>query len=159
MRRRFRSTVMLTIKRILVPIDFSPPSLRALDAAAEFSRPYDAELTILYVVEPSFYGSPLLVDPQVVGEKERENAEAKLVELAQEIGKRGVESTILVRFGVAYHVILDAAKEFKADLIFISTHGRTGLAHSLIGSVAERVVREASCPVLTVRTIEPEKKN
>ena len=145
---------MMSIERILVPIDFSQPSLRALDDAVEFSRPYEARLTILYVVERGLYGSPLLVtDPRVLGEKERKAAEKRLARLAQQIGKRGIECNTLVRFGVAYAEILATARRIKADLIILSTHGRTGLAHVFIGSVAERVVREATCPVLTIRNI------
>ena len=72
---------MMAIERILVPIDFSQPSLRALYDAVEFSRPYEARLTILYVVERGFYGSPLLVtDPRVLGEKKRKAAEKRLVQ-------------------------------------------------------------------------------
>ncbi len=145
---------MMAIERILVPIDFSPPSLRALDDAVEFSLPYEAQLNIVHVVERGFYGSPLLVtNPRVLGEKERKAAERRLSRLAQEIGKRGVESKTLVCFGVADKAILNAAEKIKANLIVMSTHGRTGLAHVLLGSVAERVIRGASCPVLVIRTL------
>ncbi|HUY18790.1 MAG TPA: universal stress protein [Candidatus Binataceae bacterium] len=144
----------MDIERILVPIDFSEPSLAVLDDAVEFSRPYEARLTILYVVEGGSSASPLLVDGTALGEREKTAAEKKLARLAEQIAKRGIECITLLRFGVAHAEILATAKRIKANLIIMSTHGRTGLAHVLIGSVAERVVREATCPVMTIRTAE-----
>jgi nucleotide-binding universal stress UspA family protein len=142
---------MLDIERILVPIDFSAASLEALDYAAEFSLPYEARLTILHVVEPDLHGSSLLGSDKILAQKEQELAETRLAELAQAIGKRGIDCNTLVRFGVAHTEILASARQTRSNLIILSTHGRTGLAHALIGSVAEHVVREATCPVLTVR--------
>jgi nucleotide-binding universal stress UspA family protein len=145
---------MLNFERILVPIDFSRPSLDALDYAVEFSRPYKAQLTIISVVERGLYGTPLLKDdPRELAVEEKLAAETKMAQLAQELGERGIECETLVRSGVTYEEIIDTAKQIKASLIIMSTHGRTGLAHVFIGSVAERVVREATCPVLTIRNI------
>ena len=151
---------MMAIERILVPVDFSRPSLRALDAAVEFSRPYDAQLIIMFVVEPGTYGSPLLVsDPEVLAEKQRRAAEGKLSQLERRLRKRDVNCRTLIQFGIAYQAIIETAKRVRADLIVIATHGRTGLAHALIGSVAERVVRTASCPVLTIRALaQPQRR-
>jgi nucleotide-binding universal stress UspA family protein len=145
---------LLAIERILVPIDFSPPSLKALDEAVEFSRPYEAELIIMFAVERPFYESPLLEpDSGALLEHQARAAEEKLEEICKRLGKRGVTCRTLVEFGVAYQAIVDAAKKVNANLIVMSTHGRTGLAHVLVGSVAERVLQHASCPILLLRNL------
>ena len=136
---------MMAIERILVPIDFSPPSLRALDDAVEFSLPYEAQLIVMHVVERARFELPRA--------KENEAAAAKLAQIQRRLTQRGVNCRTLVRSGVPYATIIDEAKKMKVNLIVISTHGRTGLAEFLIGSVAERVVRAAPCPVLVIRTL------
>lgn len=142
---------MTRIQRILVPIDFSEHSLKALDEAVEFSRPYKAELIIMFAVERG--DSELLVpDSALIGRQTR-TAEEKLEEIAQSLGKRGIECRTFVEFGVAYKAIVDAARDLDASLIVMSTHGRTGLARVLIGSVAERVVQHAECPILLLRRV------
>ena len=151
---------MMAIERILVPLDFSEPSLRALDEAVEFSRPYNAELILLSVVERGFYESPLLVpDTGALLENQARATEEKLEEMCRSLGKQGVKCRTLVEFGAAaYQTIIEAANKVHANLIVISTHGRTGLAHVLIGSVAERVVQHAVCPVLVVHTLPKPKR-
>lgn len=146
------------IKRILVPIDFSAPSLKALDEAVEFSRPYNAELILMFVVERGYYESSVLVpDSGAILQHQADAAQDKLEEICASLRTRGINCRAVVEAGVAYEAIVDAAKRVKASLIVISTHGRTGLAHVLIGSVAERVVQHSSCPVLTIRTLGNEK--
>jgi universal stress protein A len=145
---------MRVIERILVPIDFSAPSLKALDEAVEFSRPYKAELILMFVVERQYYESSLLVpDSGAILQHQAEVAQAKLEEICTSLRAHGVNCRAIVEGGIAYKAIVDAAKRIKASLIMISTHGRTGLAHVLIGSVAERVVQHSACPVLTIRTL------
>ena len=151
---------MMAIERILVPIDFSESSLKALDEAVEFSRPYEAELILLFVVERGFYESPLLVpDSGALLQHQARATEEKLEKLCRSLGERGVKCRTFVEFGVAYQAIVEAAKKVHANLIVISTHGRTGMAHFLIGSVAERVVQHAACPVLVIRTLEKPKRS
>lgn len=150
---------MMAIERILVPIDFSESSLRALDDAVEFSRPYEAELILLFVVERGFYESPLLVpDSGALLKHQARATEEKLEEMCRDLGKQGVKCRTLVEFGVAYQAIIEAANKAHANLIVISSHGRTGLAHVLIGSVAERVVQHAVCPVLVIHTLRRPKR-
>jgi len=150
---------MMAIERILVPIDFSESSLKALDEAVEFSRPYGAELILLFVVEHGFYESPLLVpDSGALLKHQARATEEKLEKICRSLGKRGVTCRTFVESGVAYQAIVETAKKVHANLIVISTHGRTGLAHVLIGSVAERVVQHAACPVLVIRTLEKPKR-
>ena len=150
---------MMAIERILVPIDFSESSLKALDDAVEFSRPYEAELILLFVVERGFYESPLLVpDSGALLKHQARATEEKLEEMCRDLGKQGVKCRTLVEFGVAYQAIIEAANKAHANLIVISSHGRTGLAHVLIGSVAERVVQHAVCPVLVIHTLRRPKR-
>jgi universal stress protein A len=145
---------MTAIERILVPIDFSAPSLRALDEAVEFSRPYNAELILMFVVERRYYESPVLVpDSGAILQHQAEIARDRLEKICTRLRGGGINCRAIVEGGLAYKVIVDTAKRIKASLILISTHGRTGLPHVLIGSVAERVVQHSACPVLTLRTL------
>ena len=144
---------LLRIKSILVPIDFSTASKKALQYAVPFARQFGAKLTLLHVVEPvatpDFANSfPLMMENDKVKAASRGQLEHIIKE--QAIAPKLVEKT-LVRFGRSFHEIADAARTLKVDLIIISTHGYTGLKHALLGSTTERVVRHAPCPVLVVR--------
>ena len=149
---------MLQIKSILVPIDFSPHSEKALAYAVPFAEQFGAKLTLLNVVEPvatpDFAPSfPLVMENDKVMAECRSHLKRVVTNL--KIEPRLVEKT-LVRQGRSFHEIADAARTLKADLIIISTHGYTGLKHALLGSTTERVVRHAPCPVLVVRGRERE---
>lgn len=140
------------VRRILVPLDFSDLSHRALKHAKELAMTYGARLDLLHVVEevalPAAYGmEPVnLVIPEVV-----ESSERALAEMArEEIGYEHVVVHALT--GYAVSTILDFAAENDMDLMVIATHGRTGLDRILLGSVAEKVVRRAPCPVFTVKS-------
>lgn len=144
---------LLRIKSILVPIDFSAPSEKALAYAVPFAEQFGAKLTLLHVVEPvatpDFVNSfPLMMED----DKIMAGCKARLALLAKHasVDPKLVEKT-LVRHGRAFHEIAQAAESLKVDLIIISTHGYTGLKHAWLGSTAERVVRHAPCPVLVVR--------
>ena len=143
----------MRIERILVPIDFSESSMKALDEAVEFNRPYGAELILMFAVERGYYESPLLVpDSGGLLEQQARAAEERLEEICGQVAADGIKCRTLVEFGAPYQAIVDAAKKVDANLIVMSTHGRTGLAHVLFGSVAERVVQYASCPILLLRS-------
>jgi universal stress protein A len=142
--------------RILVPVDFSKPSLGALGYAIEFGRPLKAEITVLHVVEPFYAGTPdvmygLGYDAGVVYRELESSAREQLATLAAKLRPRRISVRTLLMVGTAFRVIPEAARKTAADLIVMATHGRTGLSHVVIGSVAERVVRTAPCPVLTLR--------
>ena len=143
-----------SIRSILVPLDFSKPSERALEQAATLAREFGAKLTVLNVVEPiampDFAYYPLMME----NDKVVASAHKRLTQFSarQGIAKDLVEK-VLVRNGPAHREITDAARTLKSDLIVIATHGHTGLAHVLLGSTAERVVRHAECPVLVVRGV------
>jgi nucleotide-binding universal stress UspA family protein len=145
------------INDILVPIDFSIHSKQALRYAVPMAEQFDATLHLVYVVEPTVYPADLgfgqVVLPGVEDEL-REKGEEELRNLIDdEIGDR-VAATATVRTGRPYQEILREVEEKGIDLIVMATHGHTGVEHFLFGSTAARVVRTATCPVLTVRPQE-----
>ncbi|GIW56698.1 MAG: universal stress protein [Nitrospiraceae bacterium] len=146
----------MQLKKVLVPVDFSKDSLRAAEYARNFAAPFAAQLLLLHVIEPIYYASPAdmyAASPNLalLIEEQRKAAEAQLERLAKKLSQGGTKVRTLIKSGSPAPVIADTAKRAKADMIIMATHGRTGLAHVLLGSVAERVVRLAPCPVLVVR--------
>lgn len=142
------------MKKILVPTDFSEHARRAEETAVALARGLAAELILLHVsVEASLYNEGMrgLVDPRKVYEAQREWAETTLAARAADIRGTGVSAHGIVRSGVAVDEILKLAGEERCDLIVIGTHGRGGLSRFFLGSVADRIVRLAPCPVMTVR--------
>ena len=135
-----------------MPIDFSEHSRKALGYALGFALQFRAEITLLHVVEPFVYPAdwmfPLMSD---------DSAETRkfLVEQLKALTKkhRGSAQAIVCP-GLAWKEIVATAKKQKTDLIVIGTHGYSGVKHALLGSVAERVVRHASCPIFIVRPDE-----
>ncbi len=148
----------LKVNRILVPVDFSRCSLLALQYAVGFAEQFHARLIVLHVVEPAapypenYMGVSTGLEQPV--DLSFESARERLEELTRKTVGSAAAWESLVRMGHAYSEISDTAKAMGADLIIIATHGYTGLKHVLLGSTAERVVRHASCPVLTVRQPE-----
>lgn len=140
----------LDLKKILVPIDFSSCSFRALGDATKLAREFHATLTLLYVVEPVVNtgdGAPFLPI-----QMETEKAARRRVDsLAREL----TNCRAIVRVGSPAHTIVGVAREIDADLIVIGTHGRSGFSRVLLGSVAEQVIRHAGCPVFVVREKNP----
>ncbi len=145
------------LKKILVPLDFSDSSKKALSYARPFAEQFGAEITLLHVVEraatsESYYFIPPGLEEANV--RREQDLRTKLCELReQEIGAE-IRGDTLVQFGQPCHEIVRVAENEQADLIILSTHGYTGLKHALLGSTAERVVRRAPCPVLVVRERE-----
>lgn len=135
----------IEIKKILCPVDFSSPGRYAFDYACAVARRHGAALEILNVAEASAYAEDAMPPGQISYE---ESLQQQLRQWALE-AECPAETHLIT--GVPCVDIVNYADRMKADLIVIGTHGRTGLKHMLIGSVAERVVRTASCPVLTVR--------
>jgi len=145
---------MMSFERILCPVDFSDPSRRALNYAAALSRWHGAPLTVLHapsnvpVFEVTGPFGPLGTPPLM--QKERDITE-EAADLRRFMGPANDTSTeIVVERGDACSEILRQAIDRKADLIVMGTHGRTGLRHVLLGSVTEKIIRNASCPVLVV---------
>ena len=143
----------MKIKKILCPVDFSEISVNALDYAVFLASHHHAELLLLHVVEHlhEFEHYQILVfTPQEISEKMEKNAYEELNKLAKSI-KNTLKVETLIRQGKAFVEIIKTAKEKDMDLIVMGSHGRTGISHMLMGSVAEKVVRKANCPVLIVR--------
>lgn len=147
---------MSAIKRILCPVDFSEPSTYAAKRAVELSRDLNAELTFLHVIDEGKYFLEATSHAHSYQfEDYAREVKAKLVSLAKELCEPATDTAeVQVLEGRAYAVIVDTASKMNADLIVMGTHGRSGLPHMLLGSVAERVVRTAKVPVLTVRKPE-----
>ncbi len=146
------------LKHLLIPIDFSPCSRKALRYALAFARQFRARLTLLHVIPTNYFvGSEFgPVDFPLPEAELREGSARELAAMAaREVGKAAPVATV-VRQGQPVHEVVRFAQEADADLIILSTHGRTGLKHVLMGSVAENVVRYAPCPVLVVREFERE---
>lgn len=145
---------MRTIRKIVHPTDFSKGAEPALELAIEMARTFSAELTILYVYATPVHMGPLgdgYALPLDLVQKLQGDAERALEQLSQRTAKTGIRIHTLAIEGIASETIVATAEKRGMDLIVMGTHGRTGLKHLLLGSVAERVVRAAPCPVLTVR--------
>jgi len=146
---------MSRIRRILHPSDFSRASRAAFARAVELARANRAELLIGHVLAPVVpISSEGYVPPRVYAEIEastRAYGQKNLDALVARARKAGVRAAALLLEGVPHERIARAAKARRADLIVMGTHGRTGLARFFVGSVAERVVATAPCPVMTVR--------
>jgi universal stress protein A len=144
----------LVIRSILVPIDFSVHSKNALKFAVPLAEQFGASLHLVYVVEPTIYPADLgfgqVVLPGVEDELRQKGSEELKALIEREIGER-VGATSSVRTGNPHHEILLEAEEKEVDIIVVATHGHSGVEHMLFGSTADRIVRHAKCPVLTIR--------
>lgn len=153
-RRRVEGQPAVVIKRILVPIDFSVHSLNALQYAVRFAKQFKSEIFLLHVIEPVVYPTDFsfgqIAFPNIEDELHR-RGEEELKRLREEVN-RGVGARSFIRLGKPFLEITEAAKEHNVDLIIIASHGHTGVEHILFGSTAEKVIRKAHCPVLTVRS-------
>jgi len=143
-----------TIKKVLVPIDFSDYSKSALRYAVNFAKSFNAEILLIYVVEPIIYPPDFsmgqIAMPTIITDWDN-RAKEELDKLAKnEITNNGNVKTI-IKTGKPFAEIIETAKEEDIDLIIIATHGHSGVEYILFGSTAEKVVRKAPCPVLTLR--------
>ena len=144
----------ISFKRILVPIDFSDHSKKALQNAVALAEEFHSELILTYVVEPIIYPADLGFGQVAMPNMERELAErgtTGLKQLQKEYVAGKIPSRIMVRTGRPYYEIITTAKEERVDLIVIATHGHTGVEHLIFGSTAEKVVKKAPCAVLIVK--------
>jgi universal stress protein A len=148
---------VIQLKKILTPIDFSDASKKALKYALAFAKQFQASLHLLHVVEFATVGSEFgAVELSRLVEDMQENAQQQLIQwVKDEIGGQ-VPSEAVVRTGRPYAEIITTAQELEIDLIIIASHGHSSLAHVLLGSTVERVVRQGFCPVLVVRPQEHE---
>ena len=146
---------MVEIHRILCPVDFSETSRHALEHAVAIAKWYESELTVLHALYPRFRPEPPIFfaePPHSVLESEnmRDVAETQLQRWLEALGHTGVKVNTLVDEGHAVPIILQQAATVDADLMVMGTHGVSGFDRLVLGSVAEKVLRKAPCPVLTV---------
>lgn len=144
----------MKIERILIPVDFSEYSKMALDYSIEFSKKFNSELILIYVIEPIVYPSDFGLGQIPINQVDFEiqsKAESELKKLVEEKVPSELKASYVVKTGKPFLEIISAAKEYDCDLIIIATHGHTGIEHILFGSTAEKVVRKSPVPVLTVR--------
>ncbi len=144
----------MQIKKILVPTDFSEHAEHALGSAVKLARPFGASLHLLHVVQlPLLATSPEApAIPVTFWQELREHAQARLAPIKKRLEADGVRCEVEVIEDLPGFAIPGAAERIHADLIVMGSRGLTGVKHALLGSVAERTVRGASCPVLTVKT-------
>ncbi len=149
----------VNLRKILVPHDFSDYSLHALKYAVTFAGHFKSELIILHVVEPIVYPADFSfgqVSIPAMEEEIRKHSEEQLGEVITTKVPSEINAVALIKTGKPFVEIIDVAKQENVDLIVISSHGRTGMDHVLFGSTADKVVRKAPCPVLTIRPHEHE---
>ena len=150
-RPRASKAPALRLRRILLPTDFSPAANAVLPAAVKWCERFGAELHLVHVCPVDYYAPGLMVAPVVIPESQfKKEARSHLEELAQEHGSRLRHVRIHVSKGRPYEEICRLARELNVDLIMTATRGRTGLKHLTLGSTAERVIRQAPCPVLAL---------
>ncbi len=152
---------MFPFKKILCPTDFSEPSLCGIKMAKELCAGHDTEIILLNVHKPiphlptpRLKAAETTFDVSSYEEAIMEEAREQLRELRDRIIGDEIKTEVHVHMGAPDHEILAVAKEFEVDAICIATHGHTGIKKIVFGSVAQRVVRRAHCPVLTIRACE-----
>ena len=148
----------MAIKKILVPVDFSDGSKAALELAATFAKTFGASVELFHVwAPPAMVPMPVVVfsssaeQPMSLEDMARSTAGMQMKELVEPMRQKGIEVHARVGTGSPAHEICELARLDHFDLIVMGTHGRGGFVHALLGSVAEKVVRRAQCPVLTAR--------
>jgi len=150
--------------KIVAATDFSEDSALALDYAEDLARKFGAEIILLHVDQPL---APVMISPEIgpamdvgamsrIAEEQRLIAQRELDKIVQRLRDSGLKARSLLKVGAPFLEILRAAVGENASLVVMGTHGRTGLAHVLMGSVAERVVQKSPIPVLTIR--HPDRK-
>lgn len=146
---------MLPVTHILCPIDFSESSYKALETAEELAVHFNATLTVLHVVQDIPVLPALPTNPAIdVPEYQEKLEEAAMIALDMTIKDKitsVVEAKAMIKNGRPADVIIDVADELKPGFLVISTHGESGVTRFMFGSVAEKVIRHVSCPVLTVQ--------
>lgn len=147
----------MQIKTILVATDFSQDADTAIETAIELAKAFDAKLELFHAyhveIPPSYAGfGGDFARPEDILQPIREGAEAAMDRLVKDVAEKGFDVRGRVAMDYASRAILDEANRLLADLIVMGTRGLTGLEHLVLGSTAERVIRLAPCPVLTVKT-------
>lgn len=152
---------MIELRKILLPTDFSETSKEALKYAMSMAKEYSAEMTVLHVINEQLLTEglnlPRVISMQSIEKELCKEAERQMDDFFKETGgAEGIKIKKAVIKGKPFLQIIRYAKENDIDLIVIGTHGRSGLEHIIFGSTAEKVVRKAPCPVLSVKPAQRE---
>ncbi len=143
---------MISLKKILCPIDHSDCSKEALKYAVSLAMKDEAQLYLLHIIDIRSCNESLdTMSVQIPDKETLEQLRTKLLDCIPEEIRDDMNVEAIVIQGVPFAEIISTARENEIDMIVIGSHGRTGLAHMMLGSVSEKVVRKAPCPVLTVR--------
>jgi universal stress protein A len=145
--------MMIAIEGVLVPVDFSKQSVLAAKFGASLAQEYKTGLYVLHVREPLPLAAQMeIADYETFQQKAEDEVRAELAKVIPQSIKDLIHVKEILEVGSpVHHVIVEKAKELRVDVIVIPTHGRTGLAHVMLGSVAEHVIRHAPCPVFVIR--------
>lgn len=147
---------MIVLKKILCPVDHSECSYLALKHAISLALKDEAKLYLMHVIDTRLYDTEIYkFSPYKLNEIDTNKIREDLMKSLPEGTTDVLEVETIVVKGVPFHEIINAASELNVDLVVIGTHGRTGLSHVVMGSVAEKVIRKAPCAVLTVRIPPP----
>ena len=148
---------MITLKKILCPIDHSDCSKEALKYAVSFAMKDEAKLYLLHIIDIRTFNEGLeAMSMQIPDEETLELLRIKLLDCIPEEMRDDMNVEAIVVQGIPFAEIISTAREKEIDMIVIGSHGRTGIKHMMLGSVSEKVVRKAPCPVLTVRQTDHE---
>jgi len=151
---------MIKLKKILYPTDFSDSSLEALPYALSFARDYKAKLILMHVVNEAIFSEGLslarAIAPEALGQEMADEADRRLKMIIPADQRAGLDVEMVILHGMPFLEVIRYAKANDIDLIVIGTHGRSGVDHIIFGSTAEKVVRKAPCPVLSVKPAQRE---
>ena len=146
---------MLSIKKILIPIDGSDSSMEAIRYASSFASEFNITVYLMTVIEPHHGMYDAYAEQIILAQRESEIiavVNERLEQTKKKATEMGIQNIITItRVGTPYGKIIEIAEEEEIDLIVMGTHGRSGIAHFLIGSVTEKVIRTSPCPVLVIR--------
>lgn len=147
---------MIKLKKILCPIDFSACSIHALSYAIDLSTKNKASLHLIYVVETHVNDTRDILNQidLLLDDTQSDVLKIRLISLIPDNIQKSITIETIVVKGIPYIEIVKTARDKQMDLIVMGTHGRTGLEHILIGSVAQRVIQKAPCPVFSIRLPE-----
>ena len=143
---------MISLKKVLCPIDHSDCSKEALKYAVSLAMKDEAKLLLLHVIDIRSFSEGLdAMSKPLPDEETLEQLRVKLLDCIPEEIRDDMDVEAIVTQGIPFAEIISVAKEKEIDMIVIGSHGRTGISHMMLGSVSEKVIRKAPCPVLTVR--------
>jgi nucleotide-binding universal stress UspA family protein len=141
----------MKIKTILLPTDFSQRSLAALERAIDLAREHHSEIVLVHVIEPLPYAASCWSDPTELLERSAEDGRNRLGRVTKRALDLYPKCTSELHFGIPHEVISELARKLNVDLIVVAARSQPGLLERILGTLAERLLRQAPCPVLAVQ--------